>query len=42
MTGYAESAAQGSGFLDPGMALITKPFTMDALTARVQEMLAQP
>lgn len=39
MTGYAEGAARGSGFLDPGMELIVKPFALDALTARVQRML---
>ncbi len=39
MTGYAESAAQGSGFLDQGMELIVKPFALDALAARVQRML---
>ena len=39
MTGYAESAARGSGFLEVGMELIVKPFALDALTARVQRML---
>ncbi len=39
MTGYAESAALGSGFLDHGMALIVKPFALDVLAARVQRML---
>ena len=39
MTGYAENAALASGFLDPGMALITKPFTMDALANRVREII---
>jgi signal transduction histidine kinase len=40
MTGYAENAALASGFLEPGMELITKPFAMEALAARVQAMLA--
>ena len=35
MTGYAENAALAAGFLEPGMALITKPFAMDALTERI-------
>ncbi|WYX08556.1 response regulator [Achromobacter xylosoxidans] len=39
MTGYAESAARGSGFLDAGMELIVKPFALDALAQRVQRML---
>jgi CheY-like chemotaxis protein len=40
MTGYAESAARGGGFLPPGMALIPKPFTIEVLTSRIREMLA--
>ncbi|MGE8656721.1 MAG: PAS domain S-box protein [Achromobacter sp.] len=39
MTGYAESAARGSGFLGSGMELIVKPFALDALAERVQRML---
>jgi signal transduction histidine kinase len=38
MTGYAEGAAMPSGFLDLGMALITKPFAMDVLMARIRAM----
>jgi CheY-like chemotaxis protein len=40
MTGYAENAAAASGFLEPGMQLITKPFAMEAIAVRVQEMLS--
>lgn len=40
MTGYAENAAIASGFLEPGMAMITKPFAMDALAARIREIIA--
>ena len=40
ITGYAEHAAVRGGFLDPGMQLITKPFTFDLLTAKVREMIA--
>jgi PAS domain S-box-containing protein len=36
MTGYAEAAASAQGFLEPGMALITKPFAMDELAARIR------
>ncbi len=39
MTGYAENAAIASGFLEPGMAMITKPFTLDVLTRRVREII---
>lgn len=39
MTGYAESAASTGGFLEEGMELIVKPFSLDALGARVQAML---
>ncbi|MBA1273808.1 PAS domain S-box protein [Pseudomonas azotifigens] len=38
MTGYAEQAAS-SGFLEPGMDLITKPFTIEKLILRIQEAL---
>ncbi|CRM48527.1 response regulator [Pseudomonas salomonii] len=41
ITGYAEHAAVRGGFLDPGMQLITKPFTFDLLTAKVREMIKQ-
>ncbi|MCD9573115.1 ATP-binding protein [Pseudomonas protegens] len=39
ITGYAEHAATRGGFLEPGMQLITKPFTFDLLTAKVREMI---
>jgi len=39
MTGYAELAATAGGFLEPGMALIAKPFSIDAMFERVQQML---
>ena len=38
MTGYAESAASGE-FLDKGMQIISKPFTMDKLAAKIREMI---
>ncbi len=40
ITGYAENAVIGNGQLGPNMALITKPFAMDALATRVRELLA--
>lgn len=39
ITGYAESAAVGQGQLEPGMQLLTKPFTMAALLNKVAEMM---
>jgi PAS domain S-box-containing protein len=39
MTGYAENAALASGFLAPGMEMITKPFAMEALAIRVRGMI---
>ena len=39
MTGYAENAALASGFLEPGMALITKPFALDVLASRIREII---
>jgi PAS domain S-box-containing protein len=39
ITGYAENAAVGNGHLEPGMELLTKPFTMQGLTGKVAEMM---
>ena len=39
MTGYAENAALASGFLEPGMAMITKPFAMENLATRIREII---
>ncbi|WP_380782043.1 PAS domain-containing protein [Sphingomonas sp. R86520] len=39
MTGYAENAALASGFLEPGMSMITKPFAMEALATRIRTMI---
>ncbi|WP_277667588.1 PAS domain S-box protein [Novosphingobium lindaniclasticum] len=39
MTGYAETAAMASGFLEPGMEMITKPFTMEAFADRIRAMI---
>ncbi len=39
MTGYAENAAIANGFLEPGMALITKPFAMEVLATRIRGMI---
>nr|WP_051415034.1 MULTISPECIES: PAS domain-containing protein [unclassified Pseudomonas] len=39
ITGYAANAAIGDGHLQPGMQVITKPFSVDSLTTRVQELI---
>jgi PAS domain S-box-containing protein len=41
MTGYAENAALASGFLEPGMEMITKPFAMEALATRIRAILTE-
>jgi CheY-like chemotaxis protein len=38
ITGYAGAAAM-LGFLEPGMALLAKPFTVEALGTRVRDMM---
>ena len=40
ITGYAESAVLNHGHLEPGMHVITKPFTMEALASRIKELIA--
>ncbi|MES3044983.1 PAS domain S-box protein [Sphingomonas faeni] len=39
ITGYAENVAVGNGHLEPGMELLTKPFTIEALSLKVAEIL---
>jgi len=39
VTGYAENATFRGGFLDPGMDMLTKPFALDALGAKIREMI---
>ncbi|MEZ0253398.1 MAG: PAS domain S-box protein [Methylobacteriaceae bacterium] len=39
MTGYAENATFGGGPLDPDMQMITKPFPVERLAARIREMM---
>ncbi len=39
MTGYAETATVAHGFLGHDMQMMTKPFTIDALAARIRHML---
>jgi len=39
ITGYAENAIMANGFLDHRMAMMTKPFAVDALASRVRSMI---
>jgi PAS domain S-box-containing protein len=39
ITGYAQNAAIGNGILEPGMAMLSKPFALDALAAKINAML---
>jgi PAS domain S-box-containing protein len=39
ITGYAEKAAVRSGFLAPGMEMMSKPFTIDAVGAKIRELI---
>ena len=39
ITGYAENAVLSHGHLDPGMHVLTKPFAMDAIAARIRDLI---
>jgi signal transduction histidine kinase len=39
ITGYAENAAIRSGFLGANMSMVTKPFSLDELAAKVSQMI---
>jgi len=39
MTGYTQAAAMRGGFLDSGMEMILKPFTVDVLARQIGDML---
>jgi len=42
MTGYVESNLLSAGFLGPGMEVIAKPFTLEALAARIEGIIRGP
>jgi len=39
ITGYAENAVLGNGHLEPGMSVMTKPFPVDAMAARIRVLI---
>jgi len=39
VTGYAENAAVANGYLEPNMAVVTKPFVMADLAKKITEMI---
>ena len=41
ITGYAEGAAVGNGLVEQGMQVMTKPFALDALAARIQGIIGR-
>ena len=41
VTGYAENALLNNGQLEPGMSVLTKPFALDTLAARIRELIAK-
>jgi len=39
VTGYAEHATGREGFLERGMGMVTKPFTLDALALKIRDII---
>lgn len=39
ITGYAENAVIGDGHLKPGIHVLTKPFALESLAARIQDII---
>jgi PAS domain S-box-containing protein len=42
ITGYAEHTTGGVNHLGPGMSMVTKPFALDALALKIQELIGAP
>jgi len=41
MTGYAEKAAERQGFLEPGMDLMAKPFSIEEMAQKIRQMIGR-
>jgi CheY-like chemotaxis protein len=41
ITGYAPSAVVGSGHLERGMQVLTKPFALEALATRINALISE-
>jgi PAS domain S-box-containing protein len=41
ITGYAENAVIGNGMLERGMHVLTKPFALDVLAARIRDLVSE-
>jgi CheY-like chemotaxis protein len=41
ITGYAENAVIGNGILEPGMHVLSKPFSLEHLASRIREIISQ-
>ena len=39
VTGYAEHAAKRADFLSPGMRMVTKPFSLQAVAVTIRDMI---
>lgn len=39
ITGYAENAVLNNGYLGPGMAVLTKPFSIEVIAERIRSMI---
>ena len=42
ITGYAENAVIGSGQLEPGMHMLSKPFAMETLASKIKDIIDGP
>jgi PAS domain S-box-containing protein len=41
ITGYAENAILNNGYLEPGMAVLTKPFSIETIAGRIRSMVVE-